>query len=130
MRRSETGQRAVVAIVASRGLGRWVDMCEPTRISGDGSNHIGKRLLVGITYLTHAGEFLRQEQFHGLIVEADEGGIVLERADTGARTLLPPELDEASPGEYRLRSTGEVVVNPDYVAKWTLTDPSPRQEAS
>lgn len=35
-------------------------MSGPTRISGNAPNYIGKRLLVGITYLTHAGQFLRQ----------------------------------------------------------------------
>jgi hypothetical protein len=27
---------------------------------------------------------------------------------------------DALPGEYRLRSTGEVVINPDYLAKWVV----------
>ena len=98
---------------------------QPTRILGDGSEYIGKRLLVGITYQSHKGELIRQEQFHGLIVEADEGGIVIERNDTGEWQSLPPELMEAPPGEYRLRSTGEVVVNPDYLAKWIMEEPAP-----
>ena len=96
---------------------------QPTRISGDGSQHIGKRLLVGISYEDHTGKLIRQEQFHGVIVEAGEGGIVIERNDTGARKSLPPELMEAPPGEYRLRTTGEVVVDPDYLARWTMKEP-------
>jgi len=98
---------------------------QPTRISGDGSKYLGKHLLVGITYESHTGEFIRQEQFHGVIVEAGEGGIVIERNDTGARQSVPPELQEVGPGEYRLRSTGEVVVDPDYLAKWVMTEPAP-----
>ena len=42
-------------------------------IQGDGSQYLGKRLLVGITYEDHDGELIRREQFHGLIVEAGEG---------------------------------------------------------
>jgi hypothetical protein len=108
-------------------------MDNPTYISGDGSMYIGKRLSVGITYLTHDGEVHRQEQFHGIIIEtsdlgiiieASDLGIVLERADTGERATLTPGLDEASPGEYRLPSTGEVVVDPDYLAKWTVAAPN------
>src|ERR1700745_2867573 len=102
----------------------------PIRITGDGSQYVGKQLLVGITVTSAEGEFIYQEQFHGLIVAADEGGVVVERADNGARVSLPPELTKASPGEYRLRSTGEVVVNPDYLAKWALTEGSPEQKAS
>ena len=88
-------------------------------ITGDGRRYVGKRLLVGITYETPDGEFIRQEQFHGIIVEAGEGGLVIERADNGQRVSLPPQLQEAEPGEYRLRATGEVVVDPDYFARWT-----------
>jgi hypothetical protein len=103
---------------------------QPTRISGDGPQYIGKRLLVGITVNSAEGEFLYQEQFHGLIVEADDGGLVVERADNGARVSLPPELVKAKPGEYRLRSTGEVVVDPDYLAKWAWTEGGPEQKAA
>lgn len=101
---------------------------QPIRIVEDGSQYLGKRLLVGITYEDHEGELIRQEQFHGLIVEAGEGGIEIERADTGERTSLPPELMPASPGEYRLRSTGETVVDPDYVAQWVMKAPKPDGE--
>jgi hypothetical protein len=46
-------------------------MQQRTLISGDRSQCIGKRLLVGITYEDQDGKVIRQEQFHGLIVEAD-----------------------------------------------------------
>ena len=94
-------------------------------IGGDGSQYVGKRLLVGITYEDHAGELIRREQFHGLIVEASESEIVIERADTGERQSLPPGLMPARPGEYRLRSTGEIVVDPDYFCKWVMKCPNP-----
>ena len=37
---------------------------------------------------------------------------------------LPPDLrnyEPAAPGEYRLRSTGEVVADPDFISNWTIT---------
>ena len=101
-----------------------------TRISGDGPQYIGKRLLVGITVHNSEGEFLYQEQFHGLIVGADDGSVVIERADNGVRVSLPPELTKAPPGEYRLRSTGEVVTDPDYLAKWVWTEGGPERADS
>jgi hypothetical protein len=91
-------------------------MPEPIRIVGNGSRFVGKRLLVGITYVDANEELIGVEQFHGRIVEAGEGEIVVERADTGKRISLAPILQKAEPGEYRLRSTGEVVVDPDYFA--------------
>ena len=78
----------------------------PMRISGDGSDYVGKRLLVGITYEDHTGQMIRQEQFLGIILEAGETEIVVERNDTRERMSLPPELVPAGRGQYRLRSTG------------------------
>ena len=94
-------------------------MNERMRICGDGDRYIGKRLLVGITYESHGGEVVRREQFHGRIVEANDREIVIEREDNGTRVSLPPELQQAPTGEYRLRTTGEVVIDPDYLAQWT-----------
>jgi hypothetical protein len=40
---------------------------------------------------------------------------------------LPPDLSAikiAGEGEYKLRSTEEIVVNPDLLATWTITAPS------
>ncbi|MCC6682186.1 MAG: hypothetical protein IT445_14895 [Phycisphaeraceae bacterium] len=97
----------------------------PIRIHPGDDRFIGKSLLVGITYLDSDGEFIRQEQFWGPIAEAHKNHIVMVRNDTGEAVSLPPEVEEADPGEYRLRSTGEVVVDPDYLAKWEKQEPAP-----
>jgi hypothetical protein len=50
-------------------------------------------------------------------------GLELELAN-GDREWLPPDvrpLEESPPGEYRLRSTGQVVEDPDYLCTWTIT---------
>ena len=92
---------------------------------------VGKRVLVGLTYL-HADETLdEQRQVHGVVTRADESGVAIELPDGGEFTL-PPDLRPyrpAPPGEYRLRSTGEVVVDPDYTAAWTVTRPPPEGTA-
>ncbi len=97
----------------------------PIRINPGDNRFIGKSLLVGITYLDSDGEFIRQEQFWGRIAEAHKCHIVIVRNDTGEAIELPPEVEEADPGEYRLRSTGEVVVDPDYRATWEAQAPAP-----
>jgi hypothetical protein len=94
-----------------------VQMEQPITIGPNGDAFVGKRLLVGVRW-TSRGEVVREEQFHGLILEADQEGLVVERADTGARIVLPPRLQAAALGEYRLHSTGEVVRDPDYLATW------------
>jgi hypothetical protein len=87
---------------------------------------VGKHLLIGLTYLDAEERPVRQVQLHGRIIQADESGLVIERADTGKRFALPPQWDSlqvAAPGDYRLRSTGEVVVNPDLLTTWTVVMP-------
>ena len=83
---------------------------------------IGGRVLVGVTYVDHAGALLEQSQFHGVIEAADRDGITVRR-DDGETKWLPPDLrafERADPGEYRLRATGEVVVDPDWLSAWTV----------
>ena len=83
---------------------------------------IGKILLVGITYYTHDNEYIEQKQFYGTVTEANETIIRVKQKD-GTDFTLPPDLSStkrARQGEYKLRSTGEVVVNPDFLATWNL----------
>lgn len=90
---------------------------------------IGARVLVGITY--RDGERSSSIQRHGLVIRCDDDVIEIESPDGETFTLPPaPEsFSPAPPGEYRLRSTGEVVTDPDYLATWTVDghgdDPTP-----
>ena len=50
----------------------------------------------------------------------------LEGTRSGEVYTLPPDLRaffSARPGSYRLRGTGEVVINPDYTTTWDFTPP-------
>lgn len=91
----------------------------------------GQRVLVGVTYLDESGEVIEQVQFHGVIEAANlQQGIGVRRHDSGEVQWLPPDLrpfHPAEPGEYRLRSTGEVVVDPDFLATWTVTRRPPAE---
>ena len=90
------------------------------------NSYIGKHLLVGVTYLDHNEQLLKKEQFHGCIVRINE--LVIRLHDSEHEFRLPPQLESlkaAAAGEYRLRATGEVVVNPDLVATWTVVSPKP-----
>ena len=88
----------------------------------------GALVLVGIT--VEAPEGNTQHQFYGTVIEVDPvRGIMLrlEGSRSGETYRLPPELDafsQAPGGEYRLRSTGEIVKDPDYTAQWTITPPA------
>jgi hypothetical protein len=54
--------------------------------------------------------------------------IRLEGQKEGELFWLPPDIrafQDAQPGEYRLRSTGEIVVDPDFITNWTINHPPP-----
>ncbi len=91
---------------------------------------LGKHLLVGLTYLAPDNRTVTSKaQYHGRIVSVEQNnGIVveLEGAWAGKTMTLPPALvafRPANPGEYRLRSTGEIIKDPDVLTAWSITEP-------
>ena len=85
---------------------------------------IGKTLLIGLTRLDAGGSVVEQVQLYGIVTEASPHGITIicQGDNLGQKFTVPPDLSAivaAEPGSYRLRSTGEVVVDPDYTASWT-----------
>jgi len=86
------------------------------------SDLIGKTILIGLTYYTADDKFIEQKQYWGTVEESNKAGIIV-RLNNGESLGLPPDLSStriAPPGEYRLRTTGEVVVNPDYLTTWNI----------
>lgn len=92
-----------------------------------GDEYIGRSLLVGINHTGPERGLRSQEQLFGtiMVVDFDEG--ILVSCEPGGRTFVLPGdpcwVEKAPPGEYRLRSTGQVVTNPDYVTEVTIEQP-------
>ena len=88
---------------------------------------LGKYVLIGITRISAEGDLLEEGQCHGRIALVDPDlGIKVVLSD-GEVLILPPDPDsfrEARPGVYRLRSTGEEVVDPDLTTVWTIREPA------
>ena len=90
---------------------------------------IGKYVIVGVTDHDSERRVLAQRQVHGIVIVADpERGIAisLKGRHLGETFWLPPDLRSlrrARPGEYRLRSTGEAVWDPDFVCTWLSQQP-------
>jgi hypothetical protein len=88
---------------------------------------VGSHVLIGVTRARPDGDSF--EQVFGMVKSADPvRGFEIELDGTrkGGVYWLPPHIDAfhpAAPGEYRLRSTGETVVNPDYLATWIVEPP-------
>lgn len=87
-------------------------------------------VLVGITYLHSDGSLDRHEQFYGQVESVDRSsGVRLDLSGTRSGEIydLPPVLEAFEPaakGEYRLRSTGEIVRDPDLLTSWTVQAPA------
>lgn len=63
--------------------------------------------------------------YSGVIVEEREGLLCVRRDDTGGVVELvasSDDLEDAEPGQYWLRTTGEAVPQPDLLAEWTHID--------
>ena len=90
---------------------------------------IGAVVLVGLTYSSPDGTGARQEQFYGQISVVDRTrGIALDLSGRRAGEIywLPPDLrgfEVAPKGDYTLRSTKEVVRDPDLISQWTIEPP-------
>ena len=86
------------------------------------SDLLGKTILVGITYYTKDNEFIEQKQYWGTVIEANDRQIRFKQKN-GDVFWLPPDLRSTKPapkGEYRLHSTGEIVVDPDFTSVWIV----------
>ena len=89
------------------------------------SDLIGKTILIGLTYYTADNIFIEQKQHWGTVIEANATQILV-KLNNGEIFTLPPDLSStniAPPGEYRLRSTGEIIMNPDYLTTWNINRP-------
>jgi hypothetical protein len=91
---------------------------------------VGLLVLAGITYLAADGKTVTsQVQCWGRIVSAKPDGVAVAcegKLWAGETMTLPPDLrafQAARSGDYRLRSTGETVENPDLTTSWTITQP-------
>jgi hypothetical protein len=92
---------------------------------------IGKRVIIGITRRSHDEKILAVDQLHGVVTSMDD--VIHVRLASGKDFTLPPApetFQKAAPGHYRLRSTGEVVVDPDFTSSWSVIAPKPGEEPS
>ncbi len=100
-------------------------MTRPEDFTAQAASYVGKRMLVGLTYMNRDGQVEAQLQIHGVIVSFDRRQIKVRLAGRreGEVFSLPPDLSairEIDHAVFTLRGTGEVVENPDLLAEWTV----------
>ena len=84
--------------------------------------YIGKCLIIGVTYKDSKENVLSQKQYYGEIVRIDNTSICVKTKEN-QEINFPPNIDaiiKAPKGGYKLRSTGEIVIDPDYMATWSV----------
>ena len=94
---------------------------------------LGKHVIIGLTYIDHDENEIERIQRHGTVVRADESGIIIIDANSGEEITLPPDpsaFQEAQPGDYRFRTTGEIISDPDFLTQWTIRRPPPEAAAT
>ncbi|HUQ85077.1 MAG TPA: hypothetical protein VM077_02030 [Candidatus Limnocylindrales bacterium] len=83
---------------------------------------IGKLVIVGYTHEKKDGTVIKQEQKYGNVVRVNKKeGVIIQLYNSDETISLPPDFStwkRAEPGEYTLRSTGELVKDPDYLTNW------------
>lgn len=105
---------------------RWDEDRIRRAIAMFGDEYIGRTLLLGLNVLDPEGRLKRQEQHVGTIMVVDVEQGILVAIDRDGRTLGipgdPAVIERAPPARYRLRSTGQVVSTPDYLAEYTTRE--------
>jgi hypothetical protein len=90
---------------------------------------IGKVILIGVTYTDARDNILCRRQWWGTVKKASMSeGICVSLSDSSETSAFPPDLRavrHAAPGVYRLKESGEVVTDPDFLATWICVEPDP-----
>ena len=90
---------------------------------------IGKVILIGVTYTDGRDNIRCRKQWWGTVEKASmSDGIHVSLSDSPETNTFPPDLRavrRAEPGEYRLRESGQVVTDPDFLATWICVEPDP-----
>jgi hypothetical protein len=83
----------------------------------------GKVFLIGITFVDKEGELIEHYQTHGTVQELTDAGIFRIRRSDGSIFQLPYDKDtitKMEDGEYREKTSGEIIKNPDYMMTWEI----------
>lgn len=92
----------------------------------------GCMFLIGITFVDDKEAVIDQYQTSGRFQEFDDVLMRIAREDGSIYQVPydPETITYAEPGEYRERSTGRVITDPDFLIRWTIriTEPSAIEE--
>lgn len=83
----------------------------------------GKVFLIGLTIINNNHEVVEQYQTHGIFHQLTDSGLIRIKRKDGSIFQLPYDNDaikSLEKGEYRERSTGEIIKDPDFLMTWEI----------
>jgi len=83
----------------------------------------GKVFLIGLTLVDKNGDLVEQYQTHGTVNELTDDGLIRINKEDGSIFQMPYDketITKADKGEYRERSTGQIIKDPDYIMTWEI----------
>jgi len=94
---------------------------------------VGKKILIGLTYMKLDGEVREQLQLYGTILNVEGHILAFERADGQGIFTIPfdGDLEPAQRGAiYKLRSSGEAISDADFLASFTIHPPKTSESSA
>jgi len=83
-----------------------------------------KVFLIGLTFLNKEGTVIEQHQTHGTFSDLTDSGIIKICKPDNSIFQIPYDkksIKEAEKGEYKEKTTGMVVKNPDFIVIWEIS---------
>jgi len=83
----------------------------------------GCTCIVSLVFIDDKEMLIDEYHTYGIVEEITEGDILRIRRADGTMFQLPYDddtIEEAKPGEYKNKTTGEVVEDPDYIIVWDI----------
>ena len=83
----------------------------------------GKHLLIGLTFIGENGKVVEQYQTNGTVEALTDDRLFKILRNDGSVFQLPYDREtirKAEKGEYRERTTGQIVTDPDFIVTWEI----------
>ena len=83
----------------------------------------GKSFLIWLTFVNNIGDLIEQFQTYGIVSELTNDGLIkIERNDKSIFQIPynKDAISKADKGEYVLKMTNEIIIDPDFIILWTI----------
>jgi len=86
----------------------------------------GKVFVIGLSFVDKDGQLIEQYQTHGTVIGLTSNGLLKILREDNSIFQMPFDkeiIEKAKKGEYREKTTGQIIQDPDFMATWEITIP-------